>query len=106
MGSYTDADKKLLECLPNEAERMRQNIARGKPYVWELRLSLDDFCTLESAIDNSISSHAGDYHHLLTEDFAVLVVIYLAEWYKRFYKGADTMDENKVLALTSTHWQA
>ena len=101
MGSYTDADKKLLECLPNEAERMRQNIARGKPYVWELRLSLDDFCTLESAIDSSISSHAGDYHHLLSEDFAVLVVIYLAEWYKRFYKGADTMDENKVLALTT-----
>ena len=73
---------------------MKQSILCGKPYVWKLRLSLAEFYDLESAIGDSISSHAGHHEHLLTENFAVVVVIYLAEWYKRFYCGADTMDEN------------
>lgn len=101
LSTYTDADKALLECLPQQVDILRKNIDRGRPYVWELRLSLNDFYTLESAIQNSISSHNNDYHHLLSEDFAVIVVIYLAEWYKRFYNGTDTMDDNKMLSLTS-----
>lgn len=80
---------------------MKQSVLRGEPYVWKLRLSLAEFCDLESAIGNSISSHAGNHEHLLTEDFAIVVVIYLAEWYKRFYCGTDTMDENKVLSLNT-----
>ena len=97
----TDSDKRLLMTLHHKVEEMRQNIRQGEPYVWKLRLSLADFCDLESAIGDSISSHAGNHEHLLTEDFALAVVIYLAEWYKRFYNGADTMDENKVLALNT-----
>ena len=80
---------------------MKQSVLRGEPYVWKLRLSLTEFYDLESAINQSISSHAGNHEHLLTEDFALTVVIYLAEWYKRFYCGADTMDENKVLSLNT-----
>jgi len=95
----TQEDRHLLQCLNMRAEQLRQGILNGRPYVWELRLSLDEFNTLESAINNSISSHDGQHRHLLTEEFAVIVVMYLAEWYKRFYKGADTMDENKILAL-------
>jgi len=79
---------------------------------------------MESAINNSINSHRGQHEHLLTADFAILVVMYLAEWYKRFYKGAEpmeqrepssmlgwpsrdrgrrsqTMDDNKVLSLNT-----
>lgn len=97
----TESDKKLLHTLPQKVEEMKQSILRGAPYVWKLRLSLAEFCDLESAIGNSISSHAGNHEHLLTEDFAIVVVIYLAEWYKRFYCGADTMDENKVLSLNT-----
>ena len=97
----TQEDIQLLQCLVHRVEQLRQGILRGRPYVWELRLSLEEFYTLESAINNSISSHAGKHDHLLTEEFAVIVVIYLAEWYKRFYKGADTTDENKILALSS-----
>ena len=97
----TQEDIQLLQLLKSRADQLRQGILRGRPYVWELRLSLDEFYALESAINNSISSHAGRHDHLLTEEFAVIVVIYLAEWYKRFYKGSDTMDENKILALTS-----
>jgi hypothetical protein len=102
----THEDTLLLECLPHEVARLKANILQGRPYVWELRLSLQAFYALESAIQKSISSHGGDYHHLLSEDFSVLVVMYLAEWYKRFYKGADTMDENKVLALNTEELKA
>ncbi len=97
----TESDKRLLHTLPQKVEEMKQSVLRGAPYVWKLRLSLAEFCDLESAIGNSISSHAGNHEHLLTEDFAIVVVIYLAEWYKRFYCGADTMDENKVLSLNT-----
>lgn len=97
----TNADTILTQCLANQQARLRELIAVGRPYVWELRLSLDDFMQLETAMANSIASHGGDYHHLLTKDFAIVVVMYLAEWYKRYYKGADTMDDNKVLQLTT-----
>ena len=97
----TKEDIQLKECLTRRVEQLRQGILHGRPYIWELRLDLDEFYTLESAINNSISSHAGKHDHLLTEEFAVIVVMYLAEWYKRYYKGTDTMDENKILALSS-----
>ena len=97
----TAEDTSLLKCLPGRVEKLKHLIDEGKPYVWALRLSLEEFMVLEAAIGSSISSHSGDYHHLLCEDFAVIVVMYLAEWYKRFYKGADTMDENKVLSLNT-----
>ena len=97
----TQEDIQLQECLSRRVEQMRQGILHGRPYVWELRLSFDEFNVLEAAINQSISSHAGKHDHLLSEEFAVIVVMYLAEWYKRFYKGNDTQDENKILALTS-----
>ena len=97
----TESDNRLLHTLPQKVEEMKQSIRIGEPYVWKLRLSLTEFYDMESAINQSISSHAGNHEHLLTEDFAVTVVIYLAEWYKRFYCGADTMDENKVLSLNT-----
>ncbi|MCF0184915.1 MAG: hypothetical protein HUJ98_00310 [Bacteroidaceae bacterium] len=94
-------DTFLYNCLPNKQAKFRQLIDVGRPYVWELRLSLQEFYTMEAAINQSISSHGGDYHHLLCEDFAVIVVMYLAEWYKRYYKGTDTMDDNKMLSLNT-----
>lgn len=74
---YTEEDKKLLACLPKCQEQLRKQIDVGRPYVWELRLSLEQFYILETAIANSISSHSNDYHHLLSEDFAVILVMYL-----------------------------
>lgn len=97
----TEEDIRLLHTLPHKVEEMKQSILQGEPYVWKLRLSLSEFCDLESAINNSISSHGNNHDYLLSEDFAVIIVIYLAEWYKRFYNGADTMDENKVLSLNT-----
>lgn len=97
----TSEDTSLLKCLPDKVDKLKQLIDAGRPYVWELRLSLNEFYELEAAIGNSISSHTGDYHHLLSEEFAVIIVMYLAEWYKRFYQGSETMDDNKVLSLNT-----
>lgn len=98
---YTEQDKKLLNCLNDKQERLRQNIDIGHPYVWELRLSQKQFDEIEESIANSIFSHGNDYHHLLCEDFAIIVIIYLAEWYKRYYKGVETLDDSKVFSLST-----
>lgn len=98
---YTEQDKQLLNCLCDSQEKLRHNIDVGRPYVWELRLSQKQFDEIETSIANSISSHNNDYHHLLCEEFAIIVLIYLAEWYKRYYKGADTVDQSKALSLST-----
>lgn len=97
----TPADEALRCCLTDKTEQLRRNISEGRPYVWELRLGRDEFSELETAIKASIASHNGEHRHLINEDFALKVVIYAAEWYKRFYKGNDTTDEHKVLSLTT-----
>lgn len=98
---HTPEDQKLLSCLRAKQEQLRGLIAIGRPYVWELRLALCDFLTLEKAMTESIGSHMGNHSHLLSEEFALVAVIYLAEWHKRYYNGADAVDEHKVLSLTT-----
>lgn len=96
----TKEDTSLRECLQDKQARLRQLIRDGRPYVWELRISLNEYRKLETALRNSISSHAGDYHHLLCEDMAMVTVMYMAEWYKRYYKGSeDAPDEEGDRAL-------
>lgn len=102
---YTDEDRELLRWQPAVVECFRHSIGEGRPYVWALRLTLADFLDLEKAVKESVESHGGSHKHLLTEAFAPTVVIYLAEWYKRYYNGNDTMDENKMLSLNSTELQ-
>ena len=97
----TKEDIHLKSCLADKVKQYQLLIENGRPYVWELRLSLREFCLLESAINNSCSSHSGTHNHLLCEEYALLVVIYLAEWYKRFYRGADSADVNKVFTLST-----
>lgn len=97
----TQEDENLLQTFAERIEQFRQGILRGRPYVWELRLSLEEFNTLESAIGKSISSHNGSHKHLLTKEFAVVVVIYLAEWYKRLYNGSDTDEKNRIINLNN-----
>lgn len=99
--SRTQEDENLLQSFAERIEQFRQGILRGRPYVWELRLSLEEFNSLESAIEKSISSHNGSHKHLLTKEFAVVVVIYLAEWYKRLYNGSDTDEKNRIINLNN-----
>ncbi len=101
MSDKTTADTKLLSWCPSKIKEFKGNISIGRPYVWELRLSAEDFNALEQKLKESISSHNNDHRHLICEEFALYVVIYLAEWYKRFYKGREILDENKVLKLST-----
>lgn len=103
--SRTQEDENLLQSFAERIEQFRQGVLRGRPYVWELRLSLEEFDALESAIGKSISSHNGSHKHLLTKEFAVVVVIYLAEWYKRFYNGSDTDNGNRKINLDTDELQ-
>ena len=101
----TTADTELLAWCPDKISLLQHNISVGRPYVWDLRLSLNNYETLESALKKSIDSHNNDYRHLLCEEYSLYIVIYLAEWYKRHYKGRDLVDENKVLSLTSSEFK-
>ena len=109
MAYTTDIDQQLLQWHPEKVEAFRELIAQGKPYVWALRLSLDEFLALESAIKNSIASHGGEHRHLLDESSAILTIIYVGEWYKRCYTGNEsdvpaftlTTEERKKLWLSS-----
>lgn len=51
----TQEDIILKQCLCEKQAELRARIDEGRQYVWELRLSLDDFHTMESAINNSIN---------------------------------------------------
>ena len=97
----TNEDILLRNCLAQKVKQYKRLIDSGRPYVWELRLSLNEFCQLELALKNSCFSHGGNHNHLLSEEYAQIVVIYLAEWYKRYYKGADSVDVDKVLSLST-----
>ena len=96
------ADQQLLECMQDKVSRYATLIAEGKPYVWQLRLSLDDYSKLEQCLEASVDAHSGNHSHLLTHDFALLLVIYLAEWYKRKYNGTETGEDSPVVTLAGS----
>ena len=73
----------------------------AEPYVWQLKLTAADFKELETSILDSIKAH-GSKAHLTTREWALKVVIYLAEWYKRCYASGNTNDK---LALDSSDLQ-
>lgn len=102
--SKTAEDIKLLDCVSDKIATL--DIA--KPYVWNLQLSLDDYEALHLAIANSVTSHAGSISHLLTREYAIHIIVYLAEWYKRCYQSGST--ENKAIDPDSeqlkTLWDA
>lgn len=106
----TPTDQQLLHCIADKVSRLSALIAEGRPYVWQLRLSADEFKSLEQCLKASVAAHGGDHRHLLAPDFALPLVIYLAEWYKREYNGSETGDSAPVVALTSDErkqlWEA
>lgn len=99
--ALTKEDISLRNCLSSKIDSFKSMIAEGRPYVWALRLSLSEFEALENAIKKSVNSHSGDHKHLICDDFAPSLVVYYAEWYKRYYKGADVADEHKTVVLNS-----
>ena len=95
----------LSQSLSNKVKAFKSMISQGRPYVWALRLSGTDFDEMERALAQSVTDNSGEHSHLICEEYAPLVVMYLAEWYKRYYKGADTTDDHKVFTLKTEELQ-
>ena len=55
------------------------SIDRFKPYVWKLRLTEDEYKELKEFVKGSNKD--------IDRDYAMLAIIYIAEWYKREYDG-------------------
>ena len=96
----TRQDTSLQKCLSDKVAALRQFIAQGKPYVWLLGINQTEFDSLERLLTESISSHNGSHSHLIAPEFALHLIIYTAEWYKRNYLGKETENVD-VLCLTS-----
>jgi hypothetical protein len=55
------------------------SIDRFKPYVWKLRLTKDEY--------DELQTYVKDYNGAINQEYAILAIIYIAEWYKRDYDG-------------------
>ena len=63
-------------------ESLRQrllSIDRFKPFVWKLRLTKDEYEQLQDYVKS--------FNVVLNREYAILAIIYIAEWYKRDYDG-------------------
>lgn len=83
--SKTSEDIKLLSCLGDKISQLDIR----EPYVWRLSLSVQEFEQLQTAIAASVDSHGGGISHLLTKEYALHIITYLAEWYKRCYQSGE-----------------
>lgn len=80
-----------------------------EPYVWRLHLSTAEFERLNKLILSNVAQHNGNCRHLLTTEYALVLIVYLAEWYKRVYQG--TMRTDRRALELETHelkqlWEA
>ena len=61
----------------------------NKPYVWELKITENEFCSLEE----EICKHTPDESK---KDDALKILVYVAEWYKRRYTNRAKKDYQKT----------
>lgn len=80
----SDHDRKLTKELKDKIA----SFDICKPYVWLLKLSEVDFNELEVCL-NDIASVKG-FPALVSPQFAVETIIYIAEWYKRKYQRGNS----------------
>ena len=88
-------DSEQISCLQDKISRLQN---REVKYVWELRLTEDEFLQLENEISRSIAA-AKSQKHLFTRENALYTIVYVAEWYKRRYNGLDTDKDTCVVKL-------
>lgn len=61
----------------------------GRPYIWELKVTEDEFRSLE----DDLRSYTPD---ALRKDDALKILVYVAEWYKRRYTSRAKKDYQKT----------
>lgn len=102
--SDTNVDIQLLEL----GRKHLSSLDVAEPYVWRLNLSAETFNELQNLIFKSIDANGGDVSHLLTPEYALIVIVYIAEWYKREYRAGA---RNRLLQLLDSEdlrrlWEA
>lgn len=75
--------------MKKSLETKLSNFNPQRPYIWEMRITEDEFVSLEDEIKNS----SLDYNN--NRD-ALKALVYLAEWYKRRYTNRTKKDYQKV----------
>lgn len=76
--------------MTDELRNILERFNPDEPYVWRLRIGDETYQLLEAYIAEKSASMSKD----ITESDARLVIIYLAEWYRRIYKGSETGQTN------------
>ena len=66
--------------IPNSLKDKLKRFNPNRPYVWELKITEDEFFSLES----DLRSYTADASK---KDDALKILVYLAEWYKRRYSS-------------------
>lgn len=76
--------------MADELRNILERFNPDEPYVWRLHLDDEAYQLLEAYIAAKSASMSKD----ITESDARLVIVYLAEWYRRIYKGSETGQTN------------
>lgn len=76
--------KVLLD--PTLADKIAQ-LSAAQPYVWQLRLSQDDFRLLQQCLTTVANDNGRQA--LSTKEWAKPMLVYMAEWYKRCYQSGS-----------------
>ena len=71
--------------IPNSLKDKLQRFNPKRPYVWELKITEDEFRSLEADL-------YGYTPDASKKDDALKILVYLAEWYKRRYTNRAKKD--------------
>ena len=75
--------------IPNSLKDKLQRFNPKRPYVWELKVTEDEFRSLEADL-------CGYTPDASKKDDALKMLVYLAEWYKRRYTNRAKKDYQKI----------
>lgn len=75
--------------IPNSLKDKLQRFNPKRPYVWELKITEDEFRSLEA----DLCSYTPDVSQ---KDDALKILVYVAEWYKRRYTNRAKKDYQKT----------
>lgn len=71
-------------------DKLRMFSGWKEPYVWRLKLSSAEFECLRDRVIDAFHKNDWRIESMWTPDFARLLMVYVAEWYKRGYSSKQT----------------
>lgn len=71
-------------------DKLRMFNGWEEPYVWRLKLSAKEFECLRDRVVKALRDHHWEIASAWSHDFAILMMVYLGEWYKRCYSREQT----------------